>query len=155
MSSKRKERHNYKSGLEARNGEYLDYQRFPFRYESLKIPWVVNHLYTPDFILGDTGIVVETKGRFIPQDRRKHLEVKAQHPDLDIRFVFTNSRSRLYKGGKRTYGDWCLKNGFKYADERIPYDWLIEKPNLKSMAALEKLYRIEKFLVDRRETTNE
>jgi hypothetical protein len=82
--------------------------------------------YTPDFILAN-GIIIETKGRFIATDRRKHLAIKKQHPKLDIRFVFTNSNSRLYKGSRSTYGMWCTKHGFRYYDRIIPEDWLKEK----------------------------
>ena len=60
-------------------------------------------------------------------DRRKHLEVKKQHPNLDIRFVFENSRSKIRKGAKSSYADWCIKNGFRYYDRIIPEDWLKEK----------------------------
>jgi hypothetical protein len=81
--------------------------------------------YTPDFKLPN-GIIVETKGRFVTADRQKHLLVKAQHPDLDIRFVFSNSRARISKGSPTSYAMWCDKNGFRYADKFIPQAWLIE-----------------------------
>jgi len=92
-----------------------------------KIKWVDLKVrtYTPDFVLGN-GIIIETKGRFVANDRRKHREIQKQHPDLDIRFVFQNSRAKLYKGAKSSYGDWCKKYGFKYADKSIPDDWLKE-----------------------------
>jgi len=79
--------------------------------------------YTPDFILAN-GVIIETKGRFVSNDRRKHVEIKKQHPELDIRFVFQNSRSKIYKGAKSTYGDWCKRHGFLYADKFIPDEWL-------------------------------
>jgi len=82
--------------------------------------------YTPDFVLGN-GIIIETKGLFTADDRRKHLAVKEQHPKLDIRFVFTSSKSKLSKGAKTTYGQWCEKNGIQYSDRIIPEDWLHEK----------------------------
>jgi len=82
--------------------------------------------YTPDFILKN-GIIIETKGRFLTADRKKHLCIKKQQPSLDIRFVFTNSRSKLSKGAKSTYGEWCIKHGFRYYDRIIPEDWLKEK----------------------------
>lgn len=69
---------------------------------------------------------METKGRFTATDRKKHLLVKAQRPDLDIRFVFSNSRAKLNKGSKTTYADWCNKHGFLYADKLIPTEWLDE-----------------------------
>lgn len=82
--------------------------------------------YTPDFVLAN-GIIVETKGRFITSDRQKHLMIKEQHPDLDIRFVFSNPNSKLYKGSKTTYADWCDKHGFKWAKEEIPLEWIKER----------------------------
>ena len=53
-------------------------------------------------------------------DRRKHVEIKKQYPELDLRFVFQNSRAKLYKGAKSSYGDWCKRHGFKYAEKVIP-----------------------------------
>ena len=93
----------------------------------MKIKWIDPKIktYTPDFVL-DNGIIIETKGRFISPDRAKHLAVRNQHPELDIRFVFTNSKSKLYKGSKTTYGMWCSKYDFKYADRYIPEAWLKE-----------------------------
>ncbi len=60
------------------------------------------------------------------EDRKKHLFIKAQHPDLDIRFVFDSPTRKLYKGGKMTYGDWCDKHGYMYCKlkEGIPQSWL-------------------------------
>lgn len=97
-------------------------------YETLKLTYTTpptEHKYTPDFPLPN-GIIVETKGRFTAEDRAKHLLVKAQHPDRDIRFVFSNSRARLYKGSPTSYAMWCDKHGFKYADKLIPQAWLHE-----------------------------
>jgi len=91
----------------------------------MKIKWVLhrNKSYTPDFILPN-GVIVESKGRFTTDDRMKHLEIKKQHPELDIRFVFSNSRAKIRKGSKTTLGMWADKNGFMYADKRIPEEWL-------------------------------
>lgn len=117
----------YRSGLEEDTAAYLKKKKVKFTYEKEKIKWVDLKIrtYTPDFVLGN-GIIVETKGRFISVDRRKHKEIKKQFPELDIRFVFANSRAKLYKGAKSSYGDWCKKNGFKYADKVIPDEWLEE-----------------------------
>ena len=57
-------------------------------------------------------------------DRKKHLLIKEQHPELDIRFVFSSSKAKLSKGSKTTYALWCTKNGFKFADRLIPRAWL-------------------------------
>lgn len=114
-----------RSGLEKTVQEDLKQRGVDYSYESLKIKWVLheNKTYTPDFILPN-GIIVETKGRFVPDDRKKHLRIKEQHPDLDIRFVFSNSRAKIRKGSKTSYADWCDKHGFVYADKRIPDEWL-------------------------------
>jgi len=117
----------YRSGLEEDTAAYLKKKKVKFTYEKEKIKWVDLKVrtYTPDFVLAN-GIIVETKGRFISVDRRKHKEIKRQFPELDIRFVFNNSRAKLYKGAKSSYGDWCEKHGFKYADKVIPDEWLEE-----------------------------
>ena len=118
----------YRSGLEEDTAIFLKEKGILFEYEKLKIKWVDPKIktYTPDFVLSN-GIVVETKGRFISSDRAKHLAVKSQHPEYDIRFVFTNSKAKLYKGSKTTYGMWCKKHGFQYADKVIPETWLRER----------------------------
>ena len=117
----------YRSGLEEDTAAFLKKKKVKFTYEKEKIKWVDLKVrtYTPDFVLCN-GIIIETKGRFISVDRRKHKEIKKQFPELDIRFVFANSRAKLYKGAKSSYGDWCKKNGFKYSDKVIPDEWLEE-----------------------------
>lgn len=118
-------KYGYRSGLEKKVQDDLKERGVDYSYETLKIKWVLheNKTYTPDFILPN-GIIVETKGRFVPEDRKKHLLVKEQHPDLDIRFVFQNSRAKIRKGSKTSYADWCDKHGFLYAEKRIPDEWL-------------------------------
>jgi len=117
----------YRSGFEDDVAKELKAKGVEFTYEKEKIKWVDLKVrtYTPDFVLGN-GIIIETKGRFVANDRRKHKEIKKQFPDLDIRFVFYNSKSKLYKGAKSSYADWCDKYGFTYADKSIPDAWLQE-----------------------------
>lgn len=121
-------KHGYRSGLEHKLSIYLDELKYKYLYEKVKIEWedLSYRTYTPDFILNN-GIIIETKGRFLAIDRRKHLAIKEQHPDLDIRFIFTNSRNKLRKGAKSSYGQWCDKYGFRFYDRIIPEDWLKEK----------------------------
>jgi len=121
-------KYGYRSGLEHTVSIYLKERNYQFMYEEIKIEWedLAYRTYTPDFVL-DNGIMIETKGLFTTADRRKHLAVKKQHPKLDIRFVFTNSRTKLRKGAKSSYGEWCIKHGFRYYDRIIPEDWLKEK----------------------------
>jgi len=124
-AAERGRKHGYRSGLEDRISEQLKSLSVPFKYEEFKIKYEVheNRTYTPDFELPN-GIIIESKGRFVAADRKKHLLVKKQHPELDIRFVFSNSRAKINKGSKTTYGDWCDKHGFIYSDKRIPDEWL-------------------------------
>ena len=101
-----------------------------YRYEEVKVAYLKpasKHKYTPDFILPN-GVVVETKGIFDLADRQKHLLVKAQHPALDIRFVFSRSKSPIRKGSPTTYAAWCSKHGFLFADKLIPQAWIDEPP---------------------------
>lgn len=119
----------FRSGFEGRIAQELADRGVPVCFEQTKIEYVTPakpHKYTPDFELPN-GIIVETKGYFEPEDREKHLLVKAQHPDKDIRFVFQRSKSPIRKGSKTTYASWCEKHGFLYADKSIPEEWLQEK----------------------------
>jgi len=103
-------KHGYRSGLEHKLSIYLDELKHKYLYEYTKIEWedLSYRTYTPDFILNN-GIIIETKGRFLAVDRRKHLAIKRQHPRLDIRFIFTNSKAKLRKGAKSSYGQWYDK----------------------------------------------
>lgn len=119
----------HRSGLEDRVSTQLENAGIDAEYEKYTIPYTIpasSHTYTPDFVLPN-GVIVETKGRFSPEDRAKHLLIQAQYPHLDIRFVFSRSTQKLYKGSKTTYADWCIKHNFRYADKWIPDSWWKEK----------------------------
>jgi hypothetical protein len=118
----------YRSGLEDQVAAFLKPIQKEVRYEKISIEWedLMYRSYTPDFVL-DNGVIIEAKGLFDSEDRRKHLAVKKQHPELDIRFVFSSAKSKLYKGSKTCYSDWCNKYGFKWANRIIPELWLKEK----------------------------
>jgi hypothetical protein len=117
----------YRSGLEGSIALQLEHLGVPVEYEKKKIKYRVeeDRTYTPDWQLPN-GVIVESKGRFTVEDRKKHLLVKEQHPELDLRFVFSNSKSKLRKGSKTSYADWCRKNGYQYADRLIPVEWINE-----------------------------
>ena len=121
-------KHGYRSGLEEKLGAQITAHGQTIRFETFKVPYVIPeslHNYTPDFLL-DNGIIVEGKGIFDAQDRAKHLLIKGQHPELDIRFVFTRSAAPISKGSKTTLADWCRKFGFQFADKAIPAAWFSE-----------------------------
>ena len=121
-------KYGYRSGLEKKLADELKVLKVKFTYESLKIEWedLAYRTYTPDFIL-DNGIIIESKGMFTAADRRKHLAIQRQHPKLDIRFIFENSRRKLRKGAKSTYAEWCIKYNFRYGTRVVPEEWLKEK----------------------------
>ena len=126
-------RHGFRSGLEHRNAERIESAGLVVKYEdpSSRIEFEEppkKRRYTPDFVLPN-GIIIETKGQLTLADRKKHLWIAEQHPSLDIRFVFSNSRNKIYKGSPTTYADWCEKHGFRYAEELIPEEWLWEPPS--------------------------
>lgn len=128
----------FRSGLEVRVAEELKAKGIDVVFEGIKVrytPPLKERSYTPDFPLPN-GIIVETKGRFLTEDRVKHKVIKAEHPDLDIRFVFAGggggrkptigSTQRLSKTSKTTYAMWCEQYGFQYADISIPQAWIDE-----------------------------
>lgn len=131
--------YGYRSGLEELVSEQLTQSGVPFEYETYKIPFtppIKTRHYTPDFTLPN-GIVIETKGRFMTADRQKHRHIMAEHPDLDIRFVFSNANTRISKVSKTSYAKWCDDYGFLWATKVIPQEWLDEAPCPKRIAALE------------------
>jgi len=130
----------YRSGLEEVVAEEYAAACIPVKYEKDLIRYAVPARparYTPDFVQPN-GIIVETKGRFDTKDRQKHILIKAQHPDLDIRFVFSNPNSRISKTSVTTYAMWCDRHGFLYAKRSVPVGWLYETTNPASVLALQK-----------------
>ncbi len=130
----------YRSGLEEKVGAQLASAGLRVRYEDTKVyftPPIKQRSYTPDFVLPN-GIVIETKGRFLTADRQKHKVILAEHPGLDIRFVFSRSKTRISKTSSTTYADWCQQYGFLYADSLVPAAWIVEPPSKARFAALER-----------------
>ena len=123
----RKNKYQFKSKFESRISDELKDLGIDSNYESLTLEYIQTRKYNPDFRLkGPNGeIIVEAKGLFDAEDRRKHLSVKEQHPQHDIRFVFY-ANQKLRKGAKSTYGEWCDRHGFKWAVKNIPKEWLQE-----------------------------
>ena len=123
--------HGYRSGLEDKVSKQIAAAGLPVSYEEDKVRYIWpsrESTYTPDFRLpGPNGpVYIETKGRWTVDDRQKHLLIRDQHPDVDIRFVFSNQNAKLYKGSPTTYAMWCDRHGFKYANKTIPQEWLDE-----------------------------
>lgn len=103
----------YASNFEAEFAKALKAAKVPVKYEKKRLSYVRVAHYTPDWELPN-GIIVETKGKFTAQDRKKHKLIREQHPELDIRFIFMRDNTLNRKSTTR-YSDWCVKYGFKFA----------------------------------------
>lgn len=140
-------KYGFRSGLEERvAGELKAAGVKDINYETHTIAYTrparVSR-YTPDYVLPN-GIVIETKGKFEVADRQKHLLIKEQHPDIDIRFVFQNPNARIRKGSKTTYAMWCKKHGFLYAKSSVPDAWLKERKQKKRIDAIKRFKKDKK-----------
>ena len=104
-------------------------------YEAEKIPYSIDHVYVPDFIItlkSGRKIYIETKGNgraWTPQVMQKMLAVRAQNPDLDIRIVFYKDGEfgqRRKDGSRQRQSDWATKHKFKFSIGDVPEDWFNE-----------------------------
>ena len=114
----------FKSGLEEKVSDLLCELGVDYEYEGLSLPYTIKHLYTPDFVLPN-GIVLETKGYWKPEDRRKIKQVVTENPHIDLRMVFQDPYKKNSKKYKTTYAKWCTRYNIKWcAYHAIPVDWL-------------------------------
>lgn len=124
----------YRSRLEDRIAAQLEEAGCPFTYERTRHPYIIparKAHYVEDFDLNEV-FIVEAKGYFTPDDRKKLLLLKDQNPDLDIRLVFQRASNKLHKNSPTTYGKWCDDHGFKWADGGvIPQAWVDEAMQAK------------------------
>lgn len=106
----------------------LDERGVPYMYEPDKLAYYVERHYIPDLKIGT--MFVELKGYFRQDAQRKMKAVKAQHPELDIRFVFQKADATIQgakkrkDGTKMTCSEWAERNGFVWAETTIPKEWL-------------------------------
>lgn len=119
----------FRSKFERRAAERLKKLGIPFRYEQKRdfIDYEVPArlaIYKPDFVIPG-GPILETKGRLTVADRKKHLLLKEQFPELDLRFVFQRGSNPIRKGSKTSYLDWCERHGIPAIDFRdLDEEWL-------------------------------
>lgn len=130
----------FRSGLEKALAQALDTAKVHYQYEAARIPYTAPAHYLPDFILTKQAIIIETKGAFDSADRTKMIRVKAAHPDLDIRFLFSNPNTRIGKLSKTTYAMWCERQGFPFAKGGTPpLEWLSHRPTNTQQEALQRI----------------
>jgi hypothetical protein len=115
----------YKSGFERTVTANLTSRKIKFEYETIKLPYTLEGTYNPDLLLVDSGIIVELKGVLDREAKRKMIAVRKQYPDKDIRIVFMNANKKV-PGTKQTHGEWATKNGYTWAEGKIPEEWLNE-----------------------------
>jgi len=114
----------FRSQLEEKVSDLLCELGIDYEYEPTRVPYEIQHHYTPDFLLPN-GVYLETKGYWDAADRRKMKAVKEQ-TDLDIRMVFQAPFNTLTKKSKTTYAKWCEKHDIPWTSwHNIPMEWLI------------------------------
>lgn len=133
-------KHGFRSGLEETLAAHLGRLGVSYEFEKRKVEYVQpakDRVYTPDFWLPrlsditlprevQRGFYVETKGRWLTEDRQKHKHIRDSNPSLDIRFVFSNANQRISKQSATTYAIYCERNKWLWAHRALPVDWLRE-----------------------------
>jgi len=111
-----------KNKFEKRGYQFLKRHKVQFEYESEKLPYVIYGTYINDFPIISKGsgkkIYIEFKGYLRPEDKRKLVAVKKQHPNVDLRIVFYSHNHKYIK--------WADKHGFLWAIGSIPKEWINE-----------------------------
>lgn len=122
----------YRNKLEKSVGQQLADAGVSFSYEPRTVDVMIparKSTYLPDFWADNAPIIIESKGYFYngAKDRQKLVLIKEQHPELDIRIVFSDASKPIYKKSKTTYGQWAASHGFCYSDKgRVPKEWIAE-----------------------------
>lgn len=133
-------KYGFRSGLEETIAAALDAKGVRFAFEEHKVKYeqpAKTRTYTPDFWLPykadlslpfgkQRGFFIETKGRWLTEDRQKHQHIRATNPKLDIRILFSNAHARISKQSATTYAAYCERNGWVFAHRHIPLNWLTE-----------------------------
>ena len=123
--TKKKKTSKFRSGLEEQVAKLLEGLGVTYEYESKRVPYTIQHHYSPDFILPN-HVLLETKGYWDAADRRKILAVKKDNPLLDLRMVFQSPFNKINKKSKTTYAMWCDKHEIPWTSyHNIPLEWLI------------------------------
>lgn len=106
-----------RNNFEKSGYDFLKKKKVKFEYEGLRVSYKIEGTYCGDFYFPERNMVIEFKGHFRQEDKRKMVAVKAANPSLDIRFVFYSPNKKNIR--------WCEKYGFPYSIRTIPEEWLI------------------------------
>jgi|TARA_R100000093_G_scaffold55615_2_gene28774 predicted nuclease of restriction endonuclease-like RecB superfamily len=114
----------FRSNFEREVARALLDRDIDFKFEPDKIPYQPKQrVYIPDFYISDNDFYIEVKGRLMQSDRVKHILIKDQNPDLEVKFLFYNAKQKIYKGSKTTNAKWAEKHGFDWAEQKMPKEW--------------------------------
>ena len=119
----------YKSRWEYTVAQRLYELGLPDNYETVKLSYTIpetQHSYKPDFPYKDANFYIEAKGKFDANDRRKHILLREQYPNLRICIIFQNANVKLRKGSPTSYGQWCDKHGIEYSHKELKKEWIDE-----------------------------
>jgi len=104
-----------------------------FDYEKEHIIWIEPEKvrkYNPDYFFyrkDKSLLIVEAKGRWTADDRKKICYVTEQNPDLDLRMLFERDNTLSKSPRSKKYTEWCAMKGIKCAVGRsIPQEWMDE-----------------------------
>ena len=106
----------YRSKFQEAIAELLDERGVAYTHEGEAIEYRKPERtakYTPPFALC-TGIILQQKGRFVTADRQKHILIKQQFPNREVRFIFWDAQARISKLSDTTYAAWCDRYGFTW-----------------------------------------
>lgn len=122
--------------------EYKTYQRLcelftsnKVEYEPERFDYTTKQTYLPDFRVATSDghiIWIETKGNgraFDHAVRTKMINVRDQHPEIDLRIIFYSDGKigpKRKDGSFLKQSDWAKKNNFKFAIRDFPMEWLNE-----------------------------
>ncbi|MEG3162983.1 hypothetical protein U1701_00065 [Sphingomonas sp. PB2P19] len=85
-----------------------------WQYEQVKLPYMLECNYLPDFVDVANKRIVEAKGLFDAADRRKMAAIKRTYPHYSIEIWFTNPDKTISKSSKTTYAAWCDRQGIAW-----------------------------------------
>lgn len=125
MSKKKKKettpRNSFERVLDKAFSALSSEMQFEYKYEPETYNVKVDVTYKPDFIAETKNgrVIVEGKGYFRDEDRKKVLAFTQQYPDIKYHIVFERDNP-MYKGSKYRYSDWCEKHGISYSVKSLP-----------------------------------
>lgn len=125
--SKNKKRNIFRSGFEERVIQELDNKGVDYGYETHMLEYSLTKQYVPDIIFtkeDGSVVMVECKGYWDKESRKKMKVVREQNPDADIRILFQRASEKISKESKTTYGEYATKVGYVWAEgTEIPEEW--------------------------------